>query len=56
VESSFILIWLPHFDMNVETMKRFCKDASRTFFNEVGLISHQICSFGPPSDWLDPLS
>ena len=30
------------------------KDASRTFFNEFGLISHQINSFDPPFDWLQP--
>jgi len=29
----------------VETLKRFCKDASQAFFNEFGLISHQINSF-----------
>ena len=52
VESSLILIRLPHFDMNVETVKRFRKDASRTFFNEFGLISHQINSFNSPSGCL----
>jgi len=32
-------------EMNVETLEKFCKDASRAFFNEFGLISHQINSF-----------
>jgi len=56
MESSLILVWLPQFDMNVKIMKIFCKDVSRTFFNEFGLISHQINSFDPPSDCLGPLS
>jgi len=41
--------------MNVETMECICKDASQTFFNEFGLISHQINSFDPPFDQLPPL-
>ena len=41
--------------MNVKTLERFCKSASQTFFNEFGLISHQINSFGPPFDRLLPL-
>lgn len=32
-------------DMNVETLERFSKDVARVFFNEFGLISHQINSF-----------
>ena len=52
---SLIFIWSPHFDMNVETMERFCKDTSWTFFNEFGLISHQINSFDSPFDRLPPL-
>ena len=55
MKSSLIFIWLPHFDMNVKTMERFCKDASRTFFNEFGLISHQINSIDSPFDRLPPL-
>jgi len=46
----------PHLDMNVETVESFCKDASRTFLNKVGLISHQINSFDPSSDCSNPLS
>ena len=46
----------PHLDMNMKTVQMFCKDASRTFFNEFGLISHQINSFGSPWDYSDPLS
>jgi len=34
-----------HFDMNAETLERFCKNASRAFFNEFDLISYQINSF-----------
>jgi len=45
VEFSLILHQSSHFDMNVKILKRFCKDALRTFFNEFGLISHQINSF-----------
>ena len=41
--------------MNVKIMERFCKDASRIFFNEFGLTSHQINSFDPPFDRLPPL-
>jgi len=35
----------PHLDMKLETVTRFCKDMSWTFFNEFGLISHQINLF-----------
>jgi len=42
--------------MNVETLEKFCKNVSRTFFYEFGLISHQINSFNSPSDYLDVLS
>ena len=35
---------LSYLDMNVDTMGRFYKDASQIFFNEFGLISHQINS------------
>ena len=38
----------------MEAVERFCKDTSRTFFNEFGLISHQINSFDPPFDRLPP--
>ncbi|KAJ0975217.1 hypothetical protein J5N97_017182 [Dioscorea zingiberensis] len=31
--------------INVGTLEKFCKDAARSFFNEQGLISHQINSF-----------
>jgi len=31
--------------MNVEKLEIFCKDASRAFFNQFGLLSHQINSF-----------
>lgn len=31
--------------MNVGMLEKFCKDASRAFFKDVGLISHQINSF-----------
>ena len=55
MKSSLIFIWLPHFDMNVETIERFCKDASRTFFNKFDLISHQTKSFVPPFNRLPPL-
>ena len=56
VKSSLIFIWLPHFDMNVKTIERFCKNVSWTFFNEFSLISHQINSFDPPFDRLPPLN
>jgi len=45
MESSLFLIRLLYFIMNAEALERFCKDASQTFFNEFGLISHQINSF-----------
>ena len=32
-------------DMSVESLEKFCKEASRSFFDEVGLISHQINSY-----------
>ncbi|KAI4963605.1 hypothetical protein ZWY2020_011302 [Hordeum vulgare] len=32
-------------DMNLGSLERFCKEASRSFFDEVGLISHQINSY-----------
>ena len=53
MESSLILIRSPHFNMNVKTLKRFCKDTSRTFFNEFGLISHQINLFHLPWESID---
>jgi len=56
MESSLILIWLPHFDMNLKTIERFCKDAPRILFNEFDFISLQINSFDPPSNYSDPLS
>ena len=31
--------------MNMKNVEKFCKDVSRIFFNEFGLISHQINSF-----------
>jgi DNA-directed RNA polymerase II subunit RPB2/DNA-directed RNA polymerase-4/5 subunit 2 len=31
--------------MNVESLEKFCKEASRSFFDEIGLISHQINSY-----------
>ena len=45
----------PHFDINVETIERFCIDASQTFFNKFCLISHQIRSFDLPFDQLPHL-
>lgn len=33
------------FDINIGALEKFCKDAARAFFNEQGLISHQINSF-----------
>jgi len=39
--------------MNVETLKRFCKDASQTFFKKFGLISQQINSSHPPWESID---
>ena len=45
-DSSCLLTdWLSHLEMNVKTQEKFCKDASQTFFNEFGLVSHQINSF-----------
>ncbi|KAG2575129.1 hypothetical protein PVAP13_7KG411400 [Panicum virgatum] len=32
-------------DMSVESLEKFCKEASRSFFDEIGLISHQINSY-----------
>ncbi|KAL6651488.1 hypothetical protein ACP70R_010413 [Stipagrostis hirtigluma subsp. patula] len=32
-------------DMSVESLEKFCKQASRSFFDEIGLISHQINSY-----------
>lgn len=32
-------------DMSVESLEKFCKEAARSFFNERGLISHQINSY-----------
>nr|CAB3485916.1 unnamed protein product [Digitaria exilis] len=32
-------------DMSVESLERFCKQAARSFFDEIGLISHQINSY-----------
>ncbi|KAH7652619.1 DNA-directed RNA polymerase protein [Dioscorea alata] len=32
-------------DINIGALEKFCKDAARAFFNEQGLISHQINSF-----------
>lgn len=32
-------------DMTVESLEKFCKEASRSFFDEFGLISHQINSY-----------
>ncbi|XP_044968321.1 DNA-directed RNA polymerases IV and V subunit 2-like [Hordeum vulgare subsp. vulgare] len=32
-------------DMSLGSLERFCKEASRSFFDEVGLISHQINSY-----------
>lgn len=34
-----------YLDTNVETLERFCRDAARSFFDEFGLITHQINSF-----------
>ncbi|KAF8660175.1 hypothetical protein HU200_057740 [Digitaria exilis] len=31
--------------MSVESLERFCKQAARSFFDEIGLISHQINSY-----------
>ena len=42
-----------HLDMNMETLERFCKDASQTFFNKFILISHQINSSHPPWESID---
>jgi len=42
--------------MNVEAVEQFCKNASQTFFNDFGLISHQINSFDHPFDCSDLLS
>jgi len=39
--------------MNVETLKKVCKNASRAFFNVFGLISHQINSFSQLSEYLN---
>jgi len=39
--------------MNEETMERFYKNTSRTFFNEFSLISHQINSFNSPWELID---
>jgi len=60
MESLSILILLPRFEVNVKTVDRFCKkvlqkDASRTFFNEFGLISYQINSFDLSFDQLPRL-
>jgi len=39
--SSYLLIdQLSHHEMNVETLKKFCKDTSRAFFNAFNLISY----------------
>ncbi|KQK03136.1 DNA-directed RNA polymerases IV and V subunit 2 [Brachypodium distachyon] len=32
-------------DMNLTSLEKFCKEASRSFFEEIGLISHQINSY-----------
>jgi DNA-directed RNA polymerase-4/5 subunit 2 len=32
-------------DVSVESLEKFCKEASRSFFDEIGLISHQINSY-----------
>ncbi|CAM0911137.1 unnamed protein product [Alopecurus aequalis] len=32
-------------DMSVESLEKFCKEAARSFFNKIGLISHQINSY-----------
>ncbi|XP_062183913.1 DNA-directed RNA polymerases IV and V subunit 2-like isoform X2 [Phragmites australis] len=32
-------------DMSLESLEKFCKEASRSFFDEIGLISHQINSY-----------
>jgi DNA-directed RNA polymerase IV and V subunit 2 len=32
-------------EMSVESLEKFCREASRSFFNEIGLISHQINSY-----------
>ncbi|XP_062190987.1 DNA-directed RNA polymerases IV and V subunit 2-like [Phragmites australis] len=32
-------------DFDVATFEKFCKEASRSFFNETGLVSHQINSY-----------
>jgi hypothetical protein len=32
-------------DFNVASLEKFCKEASRSFFSEIGLVSHQINSY-----------
>lgn len=32
-------------DMSIPSLEKFCKEASRSFFDEIGLISHQINSY-----------
>ncbi|KAL6840837.1 hypothetical protein ACP4OV_029363 [Aristida adscensionis] len=32
-------------DFNIASLEKFCKEASRSFFNEFGLVSHQINSY-----------